>query len=142
MVICCRSLLLQDCLHLPFVQHRRLFLMSECARPLSAHMAPRGRVGVPCSFSKHANVLRSGGSRCKGAAGSPPDAQQPNNGAMFGSEGVKQTHCKWHFYLLAFVPSPNILHLLGSAVPFPGAPWQRQALSTGGQLSHDVTKPR
>ncbi len=30
------------------------------------------------------------------------------------------------------IPSPNILHLLGSTVPFPGAPWQQQALSTGG----------
>lgn len=62
MVICCCSLLLQDCLLLPFVPHRPLFLMSECVRLLSARMAPRGRIGVPRSFSKHTNVLQSGGS--------------------------------------------------------------------------------
>lgn len=36
----------------------------------------------------------------------PPSAQQPNNGAELGSEDVKQTHCKWHFYLLAFTSPP------------------------------------
>ena len=77
MVICCRSLLLQDCLLLPFVSHRPLFLMSECARLLSAHMAPRGRVRVPCSFSKHANVLQSGGSPLHRATGSPPPPPMP-----------------------------------------------------------------
>ncbi|KAI3359748.1 hypothetical protein L3Q82_014124, partial [Scortum barcoo] len=34
------------------------FLTCECVRLLSAHMAPRGRVGVPRSFSKHANVFQ------------------------------------------------------------------------------------
>lgn len=100
--ICCCSLLLKDCLLLPFVQRCLLFWMSECARLLSAHMAPRGRVGVSCSFSKYTSVLRSGGSCCKAATG--------EHGAItwaeFGSEDVKQTHCKWHFYLLAIASPP------------------------------------
>ena len=104
MVICCCSLPLQDCLLLPFVLHRCLFSVTECVRLLSAHMAHRGRVGVPCSFSKHADVVQSGGSCCKEIP--PLNAQKPNNRAEFGSEDVRQTHCKWHFYLLAFTSPP------------------------------------
>lgn len=80
MVICCCSLCLQDCLLLPFVQCCPLFLMGECVRLLSAHMTPRGHIGVHCSFSKHTSVLQSGGSCCNG---SPLNAQQPNNSRIW-----------------------------------------------------------
>ena len=103
----CCSLLRQDCLPLPFVHSRPLFLMGECAKLLSAHMAPGGRVGVPCSLCKHANVLQSGGSTAAMEAppSTPPTLSSPIT--EFGSEDVKQTRCKWHFYLLVFAsPSP------------------------------------
>lgn len=132
----CCGLLRQDCLPLPFVHRRPLFLMGECAKLLSAHMAPGGRVGVPCSLCKHANVLQSGGSTA--AMEAPPlhtaNARQPNNRVWLRGRQANTLANGTFIYLSSRPPPPppNILHLLGSAVPFPGAPWQQRAMSTRG----------
>lgn len=113
------------------------FSMSQCMRLLSAHMAPRGSVGAPYSFSKQTNVLQSGGSCCKKILGAPKSsaAQQQSKIWLKGHQANMLQMAL--LFTCLHIPSPNNLNLLGSAVPFPAAPWQLQA--TEVQLSHDVT---
>lgn len=95
--------------------------MGEC-RLLSAHMTPRGRIGVRC-FNRQTYKF-------------PPEWGVPNNTRIWLQERQSKRTANGTFIYLAFVPSPNILHLLRSVGAFPGAPWQQQSLSTmgGGQL--------
>ncbi|KAM7387220.1 hypothetical protein PAMA_009706 [Pampus argenteus] len=110
--------------------------VTECVGLLSAHMVHRDSVYEACSFSKYTNVLQSGRSCRK----EPPDAQEPNNRAEFGSEDVKQTHRKWHFYLLAFTsPPPAAFIYWDPQCHFQPPHGNSSNVSTGGQLSHDVT---
>lgn len=72
-----------------------------------------------------------------GCNGSPPlhtaNAQQPNNSVWLRGRQANTLQMALLFTCLRVpLPPPNILHLLGSAVPFPGAPWQQRALSTRG----------
>lgn len=90
--------------------------MGECAKLLSAHMAPGGRVGVPCSLCKHASVLQSppewGVHGCNGSP--PPPSTPPTLGSPiteFGSEDVKQTRLQMALLFTCLrVPLPPPQH--------------------------------
>ena len=140
----CCSLLRQDCLLLPFVHRRPLFLMGECARPLSAHMAPGGRVGVPCSLCKHANVLQSGGST---AAMEAPlhtitNARQPNNRVWLRGRQANTLQMALLFTCLCVpLPLPTSFIYWDPQCHFQEPHGNSGPCQRGGQLSHDVTAP-
>lgn len=105
------------------------FSMSDCAAAVSSHGSQRQRRGAP--FPRQT-------CQC------PPEWGVPLQGATCRIWlGGRQANMQQMALLFAcrHIPSPSDLHLLGSTVPFPAAPWQQQDLSTGVQLSHDVTVP-
>lgn len=82
------------------------FSMSDCAAAVSSHGSQRQRRGAPfprqtCQCPPEWGVPLQGGT-----LSSPHNARRPNKGTEFGSEDVKQTCSKWHFYLLAVTSPP------------------------------------
>ena len=125
MVMCRCSLLRQGRLLLLFVEHRPFYSMGEC-------VAPKGCVG------------QGGG----GVWGGPYPTTTTTNTTMLSSpiternlapRDVKQTHCKWHFYLLAFAsPPPTALIHWEPRGRVQGPHGNSKPCQHGGQLSHDV----
>lgn len=120
--------------------------MGECAKLLSAHMAPRGRVGVPCSLCKHASVLQSGGSTA--AMEAPPPSTPPTLGSPiteFGSEDVKQTRLQMALLFtclrVPLPPPPTSFIYWDPQCHFQEPHGNSGPCQRGGQLSHDVTAP-
>lgn len=75
-----------------------------CVSAVGSHGSQRPCRGAP---ARSANTLMSSKAwrSCTELLGAP-SAQQLNNWAKFGYEDTKQTHSKWHFYLLAFTSPP------------------------------------
>lgn len=120
--------------------------MGECAKLLSAHMAPGGRVGVPCSLCKHASVLQSGGSTA--AMEAPPplhtaNTRQPNNRVWLRGRQANTLANGTFIYLSSRPPPPPPTSFIywDPQCHFQEPHGNSGPCQRGGQLSHDVTAP-
>lgn len=102
-----------------------------CVGAVSSHGSQRPCWGALFIQQTHPCVFQSWGILLQGVTGSH-NAPQLNNRAEFGSEDIKQTHCKWHFYLLAFVSPPPHPSLTGICTAISRSPMATANLVNGG----------